>query len=164
VIFVTVGTHEQQFDRLIGKIDQLKSEGILSEEIFLQTGYSSYIPQHCNFKSMIGFQEMDHYMDQAEIIITHGGPGSIMQALSKNKIPVVVPRLADFDEHVDNHQKYFTTRLEKEGKVLAVYDINHLDEILSNYHKLLKNLNIENDNNNEKFIEKMNNLTKEILS
>ncbi|HEM4221640.1 TPA: multidrug MFS transporter, partial [Streptococcus suis] len=38
MIFVTVGTHEQQFNRLIKEIDLLKKNGSITDEIFIQTG------------------------------------------------------------------------------------------------------------------------------
>ena len=42
MIFVTVGTHEQAFDRLIKYIDDLKIKGVIKEEVIIQTGYSNY--------------------------------------------------------------------------------------------------------------------------
>lgn len=33
MIFVTVGTHEQPFNRLIQKIDELKKDGIINEDL-----------------------------------------------------------------------------------------------------------------------------------
>lgn len=40
MIFVTVGTHEQQFDRLVRCVDRLKAEGKITEEVMIQTGFS----------------------------------------------------------------------------------------------------------------------------
>ena len=37
MIFVTVGTHEQQFNRLIEEIDRLKGNGIIKDEVIMQT-------------------------------------------------------------------------------------------------------------------------------
>ena len=45
MIFVTVGTHEQQFNRLIEYVDRLN----LDEDVFIQTGYSTYIPKNCRW-------------------------------------------------------------------------------------------------------------------
>ncbi|HEV1534200.1 TPA: multidrug MFS transporter, partial [Streptococcus pneumoniae] len=49
MIFVTVGTHEQQFDRLIKEVDYLKKENLIQDEVFIQIGYSSYIPKYCEW-------------------------------------------------------------------------------------------------------------------
>lgn len=42
MIFVTVGTHEQPFNRLIKKIDELKQDGTIEEDVIIQTGFSTY--------------------------------------------------------------------------------------------------------------------------
>jgi UDP-N-acetylglucosamine transferase subunit ALG13 len=43
---------------------------------------------------------------------------------------VVVPRLKKYNEVIDDHQLDFARHLEKEGKVVAVYDLNKLEEAL----------------------------------
>ena len=53
MIFVTVGTHEQLFNRLIEKVDDLKKEGVITEEVFMQTGFSDYVPRYCKWKKFI---------------------------------------------------------------------------------------------------------------
>ena len=45
MIFVTVGTHEQPFDRLVKAIDELKRDQLITDDIFIQTGYSTYSPK-----------------------------------------------------------------------------------------------------------------------
>ena len=59
MIFVTVGTHEQPFNRLIKEVDRLKKEGIITDEVFIQTGFSTYEPQYCDWKNIISYFEMD---------------------------------------------------------------------------------------------------------
>lgn len=76
MIFVTVGTHEQPFNRLIKAIDKLKSDGLITEPVFIQTGYSTYIPRMCKYKDFISMKEMNFYMQQADTVITHGGPST----------------------------------------------------------------------------------------
>ena len=41
MIFVTVGTHEQPFNRLIEEVDRLVETGVITDEVFIQTGYST---------------------------------------------------------------------------------------------------------------------------
>ena len=109
MIFVTVGTHEQGLERLLVELDNLIENGSIKEEVFAQIGYSSYKPRNYQYKKMIGYSEMDSYVQKARIVITHGGPGSIFHPLQYGKIPIVVPRDPNFNEHVDNHQILFTT-------------------------------------------------------
>ena len=42
MIFVTVGTHEQPFNRLVEYMDRLKENGIIAEDVIIQTGFSTY--------------------------------------------------------------------------------------------------------------------------
>ena len=39
MIFVTVGTHEQPFNRLIQKVDELKCDGVIKDDVIIQTGF-----------------------------------------------------------------------------------------------------------------------------
>ena len=76
MIFVTVGTHEQQFNRLVENVDTLKKEGIIKEDVIIQTGYSTYEPRYCKWKKFFPYKEMIELVDSARIVITHGGPVS----------------------------------------------------------------------------------------
>jgi UDP-N-acetylglucosamine transferase subunit ALG13 len=147
MIFVTVGTHEQQFNRLIQYIDELKTD----EEVFMQTGYSTYLPEHCRYKEMIGYKEMLYYFRKADIIITHGGPGSIILAMQQKKIPIVVPRQQKFGEHINDHQVDFAKRLERENKIIPVYDISNLGRCICQYKEICARKSVENYSNNESF-------------
>ena len=116
MIFVTVGTHEQSFERLIKEIDELKGNGIIKEDVFIQTGFTDYIPKNCEWSKLISFKDMDKKVSDARIVITHGGPASFIAPLQKGKIPIVVPRQFEFNEHVNNHQVDFAKQVEKRKK------------------------------------------------
>ena len=72
MIFVTVGTHEQPFNRLIQKIDELKKDGIINEDVIIQTGFSTYEPKYCQWSKLIPYQQMVKNVADARIVITHG--------------------------------------------------------------------------------------------
>lgn len=135
MIFVTVGTHEQPFDRLVEAVDGLKGKGIIPGDVFIQTGYSSYVPRFCDFSDFIGFNEMIERIQSADIVITHGGTGSIMLVLYNGKIPVVMPRQGTYNEHIDDHQVRFCEKMESKGKILAVYEADKLESVIANYDR-----------------------------
>lgn len=58
MIFVTVGTHEQPFNRLIQKVDELKRDGIIKDDVTIQTGFSTYEPKYCQWSKLIPYQQM----------------------------------------------------------------------------------------------------------
>lgn len=160
MIFVTVGTHEQQFDRLVKKIDEIALE--IDCEIVLQKGYSSYKCKNIKAEyDLISFQEMKKYMETCDVIITHGGPGSIFLPLSLGKKPIVVPRLKQFEEHVDNHQKDFAIRLKNDETIDVVLEDIEVLSLLIKSRLKNKELNyIKKTENSEqkRIIEFLNNL------
>ena len=107
MIFVTVGTHEQPFNRLVQKMDELKKNGTIQEDVIIQTGFSTYEPQYCQWSKLIPYQQMIKNVEEARIVITHGGPASFIMPLQIGKTPIVVPRQHKFGEHVNNHQVEF---------------------------------------------------------
>lgn len=130
-IFATVGTHEDPFDRLVGELDRLIATGEVQGTARIQTGYSTVKPAACAHESMLGFDAMQTAMNAADIVITHGGPASIMQALALGKVPIVVPRQAKFGEHVDDHQCRFAARIA--DRVVVVLDIVALGATIREY-------------------------------
>lgn len=154
MIFVTVGTHEQPFNRLIKKVDELVKEGEIKERVIMQIGFSTYKPKYCEYKSMLSYEEMKDCIKKAHIVITHGGPSSFIEVLQEGKIPIVVPRLKKFNEHINNHQLNFVKLIDEKNKnIIPVYDIDKLSGIIANYDIKVKEYNDNIVNNNKKFNE-----------
>ena len=104
MIFITLGSQKFQFNRLLKAVDQQVADGKITTPIFAQIGASDYIPVNYPFKNYVDRDEYSKRMEQADIIITHGGTGAIISALKKGKKVIAVPRLNEYGEHVDNHQ------------------------------------------------------------
>ncbi|MBM4389769.1 MAG: hypothetical protein FJ090_01495 [Deltaproteobacteria bacterium] len=130
MVFVTVGTHEDPFDRLVAEVDRLVATGEV-DEAYVQTGYSTVVPAHCRHDKMIGFDAMQAAMRAARVVVTHGGPASIMQALALGKVPVVVPRQSRHGEHVDDHQCRFARRIA--DRVIVVMEMPELAPALRDH-------------------------------
>lgn len=164
MIFVTVGTHEQQFNRLIKKIDELKEKNIIKDDVYIQIGYSTYEPKYCQYKKLLSYDEMNDMYHKADIIITHGGPASFMKALELKKIPIVVPRQEKFDEHVNDHQVEFVKLVEERfGNIIGIYNINDLEGSIIEFNNILAKKNISSLSHNKEFNEKLSKLiSKEI--
>lgn len=138
MIFVTVGTHEQPFNRLVKKMDELKKEGIITEEVIIQTGFSTYKPQYCQWSKLIPYQQMIKNVEDARIVITHGGPASFIMPLQIGKTPIVVPRQQRFNEHVNDHQVEFARNVaERMGTIIPVEDIEKLKDVITNYDQIV---------------------------
>ena len=156
MIFVTVGTHEQPFNRLVKKVDALVANGSIQEEVVMQTGFSTFKPEHCKWQKMMSFDEMQQNLKNARIVITHGGPSSFIEALQFGKVPIVVPRQERFHEHVNNHQVDFVKIIdERMHNIIPVYDIYDLKKIIDNYNQIVITKNAGESSNNKQFNEQL---------
>lgn len=156
MIFVTVGTHEQPFDRLLKCIDKMIDDGKIKEEVICQKGFTDYVPKNYEAKKLIPYDEMQKNIEMARIVVTHGGPASFLDPLKYGKIPVVVPRKKEFNEHVNNHQVDFSKEVEKRMKniIVAETDADIVNAIL-NYDNLIKKMNSSKQSNNATFCKKL---------
>lgn len=137
MIFVTVGTHEQPFNRLIEAVDRMKAENVFSDDVIMQTGYSTYEPKFCRWQKLYSYGKMFEFVNQARIVITHGGPSSFMMPLQIGKIPIVVPRQKQYGEHVNDHQLEFCKAVEERfGNIEVAEDEESLKELIQNYEKI----------------------------
>lgn len=147
MIFVTVGTHEQQFDRLVKAVDELKADGTIAEPVFVQTGYSTYEPTHCEHSKFVPFRKMKEVMAQADVVVTHGGPSSFIEAMAAGKVPVVVPRRGDLGEHVNDHQADFVRIVaERQGGIVPVYDVAELTQAIERARELSRGVEFKSHN------------------
>jgi UDP-N-acetylglucosamine transferase subunit ALG13 len=55
--------------------------------------------------------------------------------LKFNKRTIVVPRRKEFGEIVNDHQLEITRELERQGKIIAVYDIKDMEKALKRAEK-----------------------------
>ena len=164
MIFVTVGTHEQQFDRLLREIDMLKERGMISEEVVMQTGFSNYEPQFCQWSKLLPYNEMERLVREARIVVTHGGPSSFIMPLQHGKVPVVVPRQKQYDEHVNDHQLEFARAVaERQGNIIVVEDIAEMVAVLRDYDDLVSDMNRGMQSNNARFCAKVERMVAELL-
>ncbi|WP_368646167.1 glycosyltransferase [Alkalibacterium putridalgicola] len=160
MIFVTVGTHEQQFNRLVKEVDELVKSEEITETVFIQTGYSDYKPEYCEWAPFVSYKEMQSYIKKSRIVITHGGPSSFLNVLQYNKIPIVVPRLVKYGEHVNDHQRIFLEQVLSKGYTIKSV-INEKD--LGEYIRGYENVNAVFQSNNVSFVHSFSEIAENLL-
>lgn len=164
MIFVTVGTHEQPFNRLVECIDNLKADGKITDDVIIQTGFSTYEPKHCEWSKLFPYQQMIENVKNARIVITHGGPSSFIMPLQIGKIPIVVPRKKQYDEHVNDHQLEFAKAVaERQGNIIVIDDIDELGKCITDYESVVSSMSNECKSNNENFNKKLEQIVSELL-
>ena len=152
MIFVTVGTHEQQFNRLIEYVDRMKQDNEVTEEIVIQTGFGTYDPVYCHYNKFLPYQEMQKNVQNARIVVTHGGPSSFIFPLQYGKIPIVVPRQKQYKEHVNDHQMEFCKAVsERFGNIIVANDEMELRNAILHYESIIAAMPKRLNSNNEQF-------------
>lgn len=164
MIFVTVGTHEQQFDRLIKEVNRLRRNEDIAEDVIAQTGFSTYEPENCQWSRFFPYEKMCEYVAEARIVITHGGPSSFLAPLQIGKVPIVVPRQKRFGEHVNDHQVEFCRAMaEQQRNIVIVEDICELRDAIANYGSIALGLNMGKNNNNTRFVNEFESTVEELM-
>jgi UDP-N-acetylglucosamine transferase subunit ALG13 len=127
MIFVSVGTHAQQFDRLLKEIDRLIEEKVITDKVYAQTGHSSYVPKHYEHKKFLGLLEFDAKIKACSLFITHAGEGNIGTGLQFEKKMIVVARQKKHGEHTNDHQLELADAIKKEKQAIVceVEEIQH---------------------------------------
>ena len=130
MVFITLGSQKFQFDRLLEAVDRLLESGVLQEEVFAQTGCSTYVPRHYKSRPFLDREEFAAITAEADLVITHGGTGAIIGAVKKGKKVIAVPRLARYGEHVDDHQLQIIDQFEDLDLICACRDCDRLEQAL----------------------------------
>ena len=135
MILVATGSQKFQFDRLLKKVDELIEEGKIKEPVFSQIGASTYTPKHYKYKEFLAPEELQKQIEAASLLITHAGTGMIINALKVGKKVIGIPRLAKYEEHVDDHQVQLIDEFAKAGLIEPCFKIDDLDEALKKVQK-----------------------------
>lgn len=127
MIFLTVGT-QFPFDRLVKAVDSAFEGGWIEEELFAQIGESSYKPRNFQSTQLLEKKLFDKCLREASAIISHAGMGIMTMALDNEKPLLVMPRLRQYGEVVNDHQVAIAKKFEQLGHVLAAYSMEELPE------------------------------------
>ncbi len=156
MILVILGTQRQDFKRLLDEIEHSS----INEEILVQAVSTDYISKKMNIVPFIPFDEMEKQIRQARIVITHGGTGSIIQALQAGKIVITCARMKKYGEHVDDHQIEIVRAFSDAGYILELSEGESLDEVL---HKAAEFRPMKFESNNSHFVNKLKETMIELL-
>jgi beta-1,4-N-acetylglucosaminyltransferase len=123
MILVMTGTSGKPFDRLLRMFERVP----LDEAIVMQCGPSKLRLPGTICVPYLPVDQLDKYVRDARVVVSHAGVGSVSHALKTGKRPVIVPRLRRFGEAVDDHQLTFARRLH-DARVATM--ANNGDELL----------------------------------
>jgi UDP-N-acetylglucosamine transferase subunit ALG13 len=117
-------------DRVVVAIDGLIENGDITEPVIVQAASFNVRPRHARPVGIVPYEELAAWAKEATVVVTHGGPGSIMLALAEGREPVVIPRMARYHEHVDDHQVQFVHWLHDRRGIRFVADLELLGQAI----------------------------------
>lgn len=150
MILVLLGTQDKSFKRLLTEIDRLIDKKIIKDKVIVQAGLTKYESKNMEIHGLVEVDELMKWMESSDLIITHGGVGSILSALKLDKKVIAIPRLAEYKEHTNNHQIQIVNEFYNTGYILKADNPSDLENVLKNV-KTFKPKKYQS--NNKKFVQ-----------
>lgn len=147
MIFVTLGTQDKPFNRLLEVIQKSIDNGIIKDKVVVQAGCTKFNSDDMEMFDLIPMDRFKELMGECDLLITHGGVGSIVTGLKNNKKVIAVPRLAMYGEHLNDHQKQIISNFDKEGYIIGLNDLTKFDKALKKVKKFKPNKYKSNNKN-----------------
>ncbi len=154
MIFVTLGTQDKQFKRLLEAVEKLK----IKEKIIAQVGSTEFNSKKMEIHKYLTPDEFEKYMKEARVIITHAGVGTIIYGLKLNKKMIVAARKKEYCEHVNNHQEQILEIFSKNKYILPLKNFEDLQDLINKEFTPKKY-----KSNRDKFIKLLNNEIKNLV-
>jgi len=130
MILVTLGTQDKDFSRLLKAVEKQIENGNIKDKVVAQIGTTKYKSDLMETFDLIPSDKFNELMSECDILITHGGVGSILAGLKENKKVIAAARLSKYKEHVNDHQLEIIDKFTKSGYILELKDFEKLDKVL----------------------------------
>ena len=153
MILVTLGTQDKGFPRLLKQIDEEIKKGNIKEKVVVQAGCTKYESENMEIFDLIPSDEFDKLVARANLIITHGGAGSILTAIKNNKKVIAAARLKKYKEHTNDHQVQIVKEFAKDGYILELRDFNKLGKLIEKSKTFKPKKFVSNTSNMVKLID-----------
>lgn len=159
LIFVILGTQDKEFTRLLRKIQKLIDKGIITEKVVVQSGSTNFKSKDMIIKNYMSMKEFAETIKESDYIITHGGVGSIIDSLKKEKKVIAVARQKKYNEHENDHQLEIIEEFTKMGYILGCTEVRELETKINKIPTFIPNKYKSNNkhiiNNLEKYIDNL---------
>jgi UDP-N-acetylglucosamine transferase subunit ALG13 len=131
MILVLLGTFHIEFRRPLIEIDNLFKSGILNEKLIAQTGHTQFTTNNFEQRPFIAPDDLEQLYDQARVIITHAGTGSIIKGVKKGKKMIAIARLKKYAEHIDDHQLEILNEFASLGYIMPWREDDSLAQLMA---------------------------------
>ena len=130
MIFVTLGTQDKSFVRLLKAIDKEIEKGNIKDKVIVQAGLTKYESSNMEILDLVSEEKFDELIDKCDLLITHGGAGSILAGIKRNKKIIAAARLSKYKEHTNDHQRQIIKEFSQKGYILELRDFNQLGKLI----------------------------------
>lgn len=154
MIFVTVGTQDKEFKRLLLEVERLIEIGIIKDDVIAQIGNTKFESNKMKIIKFTCQSEMEELIKSSEIIITHGGVGTIIEGINLGKKIIAVPRLKKYKEHVNDHQLQIIQNFNDNGYIIGINNVDELEMALKKVEKFMPK---KYKSNKQNFLNKLEN-------
>ena len=153
MILVTLGTQDKNFSRLLDAVQKQIDNGNIKDEVIVQAGWTKYQRKDMKIFDLLDQEEFKRLISECDLLITHGGVGSILTGLKNNKKVIAAARLSKYKEHMNYHQLQIIEKFSKSGYILELKDFDKLDEVIEKSKKFKPKKYQSNTENMVKLIE-----------
>ena len=150
MILVLLGTQNNSFHRLLEEIERNIKDETIKEEVIVQAGYTKFQSHNMRIIDLMSKEQLSKFQDEADLIITHGGVGSIISSIEKGKKVIAVPRMHEYGEHVNNHQLEIVEDFNNKGYIIGIEKVEDLKQAIKKAKKFEPK---KYQPNNEKMLE-----------
>ncbi len=130
MIFVTVGTQDVNFDRLLKEVEKQIKKGNIKDEVVVQSGNSNFTSKLMKVEKFYLPEEFNKLIRMSSLVITHGGVGSIIDAINKKKTVIAVPRLKKYKEATNDHQLQIIKEFSNMGYIIPLINLKDFPNAL----------------------------------
>ena len=152
MILITLGTQDKGFTRLLDLVQNEIDKGNIKDKVVVQAGHTKYESNNMEIFDLIDREKFSELISQCDLLITHGGVGSIITGLQNNKKVIVAPRLSKYNEHMNDHQIQITENFSRMKYILPLYENDDLGKVLKQAEKFKPNKYKSNTKNMIKLV------------
>lgn len=147
MILITLGTQDKPFTRLLEEVDKQVELGNIKDKIVVQAGYTKYNSKNMEIFDLIDREKFSDLIASCDLLISHGGVGSILTGLKNNKKVIAAPRLSKYGEHMNDHQIQIIENFSKMGYILSYMEDDDLGDVLKKVKKFKPKKYVSNTTN-----------------
>lgn len=137
-VFVTVGTRDESFIRLIRGVEDLVKKGVIREKVIIQMGHTKCSSDHFASFDFCDPEKIDDLILNARYVITQESAGIGTQCLKNRTRFIVMPRDYQYGElpAKSDMKEDLQDKLEELGYTKVVRNVGELEEAIKNLDTL----------------------------